>query len=486
MWFVVYFLSFFVPYVFGCGETINAQTGQIQSANYPRNYPDNQDCTWAVTVSGASIKVTFKDQFGIEQAGGCGYDYVQLYSITSRGAASIGKYCGGQSPGIKLVPSNRMMVKFKSDGSVNEKGFSVNFTAVVNGGWGGWSNFENVGQCSTTCGTGSQRQTRTRQCDNPAPLGGGSQCSGSSSEDQTVACKLRECPVHGGWSTWSDYEPGQCSVSCGTGYQNETSSRDCNNPTPVNSGEDCQGDDVRTRQTNCSMDPCPIHGGWSTWSDYEQGQCSASCGTGYQNETSSRDCNNPTPSNGGEDCQGDDVRTRETPCSMDPCPVDGGWGEWSDWEEEGDCSVTCGEGMIAETHSRTCDSPEPMYGGQMCNGHSQEGRSVPCNRSACQGICEVDGDKIPYARDFTKYYECTDKQPVLKSCPYRQRWQQSDLACANICPYFGSEMLAHPNDCYKFVQCVWSFYIEIQCPSGTAWSTTAGVCVDVADAQCRY
>ena len=59
-------------------------------------------------------------------------------------------------------------------------GFDVYIYFIVDGAWGMWSS------CSVTCGGG----TRSRECNNPAPTGGGNDCSGSSSE----ACSSDSCP----------------------------------------------------------------------------------------------------------------------------------------------------------------------------------------------------------------------------------------------------------------------------------------------------
>ena len=57
-----------------------------------------------------------------------------------------------------------------------------------------------------------------------------------------------------------------------------------------------------------------VDGGWSSWSSY--GSCSASCGAGTQTRT--RTCTNPAPSNGGTQCQGDAIETRQ--CDEGDCP----------------------------------------------------------------------------------------------------------------------------------------------------------------------
>ena len=46
-----------------------------------------------------------------------------------------------------------------------------------------------------------------------------------------------------------------------------------------------------------------VDGGWSDWSDWSQ--CSYDCGWKGGEQTATRTCTNPPPSNGGRDCTGD-------------------------------------------------------------------------------------------------------------------------------------------------------------------------------------
>uniref|UniRef100_A0A8C3AJE6 ADAM metallopeptidase with thrombospondin type 1 motif, 3 n=1 Tax=Cyclopterus lumpus TaxID=8103 RepID=A0A8C3AJE6_CYCLU len=55
-------------------------------------------------------------------------------------------------------------------------------------------------------------------------------------------------------------------------------------------------------------------GAWGSWSKH--GSCSRSCGTGVRFRT--RQCNNPAPSNGGQDCPG--VNYEYQLCNTDDCP----------------------------------------------------------------------------------------------------------------------------------------------------------------------
>ena len=53
-----------------------------------------------------------------------------------------------------------------------------------------------------------------------------------------------------------------------------------------------------------------VWGNWESWS-----QCTVTCGGGKTERT--RECNNPAPASGGDDCEGDATQTRE--CNKHKC-----------------------------------------------------------------------------------------------------------------------------------------------------------------------
>ena len=58
-------------------------------------------------------------------------------------------------------------------------------------GDGSWSRWSAYSPCSATCGRDAVK-TRSRQCDNPAPLNDGRPCDGDA--QQTTPCFLDDCP----------------------------------------------------------------------------------------------------------------------------------------------------------------------------------------------------------------------------------------------------------------------------------------------------
>jgi hypothetical protein len=124
---------------------------------------------------------------------------------------------------------------------------------------GGWSEYEYLsGECSKECGDGLVEKTRT--CTNPKPKHNGKDCQGTSKlvED----CKLKECPVDGGWSTeWNNV--GECSKDCrGGGIMKQE--RLCNNPSPAYLGKECAGN--KYRDVPCNEDvPCGVMTRYVSW-----------------------------------------------------------------------------------------------------------------------------------------------------------------------------------------------------------------------------
>nr|XP_040222077.2 hemicentin-1-like [Anopheles coluzzii] len=122
---------------------------------------------------------------------------------------------------------------------------------------------------------------------------------------------------------------------------------------------------------------------WSPWGAWSA--CSATCGSGTQFR--SRICLlvNGSPAHGERfNCVGENVELKA--CELLPCPVNGGWGEWTGWSN---CSLSCVSefsGVRSIRHrSRACDKPAPSLGGKQCVGEAYE--EEPCHVK----YCPIDG-----------------------------------------------------------------------------------------------
>ncbi|XP_032221484.2 adhesion G protein-coupled receptor B2 isoform X2 [Nematostella vectensis] len=145
------------------------------------------------------------------------------------------------------------------------------------------------------------------------------------------------------------------------GSGQKTRRRACNNPAPSNGGQQCLGDDVESGSCMTTV-ACPVDGRWTEWGDWDP--CSKTCGAGFK--TRKRTCTNPPPSNGGLECSGN--AEMQFYCTLGDCPVDGGWSAWSEWSK---CPNQCGIKSM-KNRTRTCTSPRPGPGGKACNGSAYE------------------------------------------------------------------------------------------------------------------
>ncbi|XP_025114063.1 coadhesin-like isoform X1 [Pomacea canaliculata] len=360
----------------------------------------------------------------------------------------------------------------------------------VDGGWSPWY-LDSNGSCSQPCGGGEQNQSYTRNCTSPAPQYGGSNCTGDNTRVETVACNTQPCPVYGGWSPWYLDNNGSCSQPCGGGEQNQSYTRNCTSPAPQYGGSNCTGDNTRVETVACNTQPCPVDGGWSPWYLDSNGSCSQPCGGGQQNQSYTRNCTSPAPLYGGGDCQGDDSKTESVPCNTDPCPIDGGWSNWSKWREVGQCSALCGGGQVLQLRKRKCDNPQPAYGGSECEGAAQENKTVVCNNQDCGAQCPEGSTKfIPDTNNSRNYYQCDNGVARLMRCGVGSVWDE----LTNTCTHDGSQQKTecdpsrvyqpHASDCSKFIMCVQGRAYTMSCPNDLRYSDAISSCTFASDVSC--
>lgn len=260
----------------------------------------------------------------------------------------------GVSPGPQLVFHD---VKLQIDCQVSPWSAWVPNTDDASG-----VSLNGTATCSKRCGGGSQVRTRTISV--PAINGG----NGCQERSEVQNCNEDPCPVDcvlGSFGVWSG-----CTHSCGGGMRTRKREVILN---ASNGGMPCDEELLKPVNETCAQHDCPVHctvNSWAAW-----GGCTTSCGTGER--TRSRKIA-IEPLHGGLPCP--PLNSVEE-CSDGDCPVDCLMGEWSDW---GDCSVTCGIGLMGRTRNV---SVTPVAGGAACPLDIAETKS--CSYGECTAECEV-------------------------------------------------------------------------------------------------
>ncbi|XP_046546417.1 SCO-spondin-like, partial [Haliotis rubra] len=294
----------------------------------------------------------------------------------------------------------------------------------VNGGLTQWTQWTNP-PCGIFCGTRSDiLRTRSRTCSNPAPSNGGLGCNGPFVETTQNTCAFAPCVVNGGFTQWTQWTNPTCGITCGSANSLvQSRSRSCTNPVPSHGGQGCSGDRVQTLAQTCVFSSCPVNGNLTQWSQWTNPVCGITCGTRTNiSRTRTRTCTNPAPSFGGATCTDSLQEVQPKNCSFSPCPVNGGFTQWTQWTTPS-CGITCGSSnSVVRSRTRSCTNPAPANGGQQCIGNTLETLSSQCTLSV---PCPVNGG-------LSLWTEWTNP-PCNSSCVIRTRTR----SCSNPPPSNG-------------------------------------------------
>jgi pseudolysin/vibriolysin len=103
-----------------CDVTLTGTTGTVTSPNYPNNYTDGFNKTWCIdAAAGQQVTLTFT-AFETE----AGYDFV---SVGDKTGTIIQKVSGTTAP--NPITSSRVYVIFKTDNSVEKKGWTASWVS---------------------------------------------------------------------------------------------------------------------------------------------------------------------------------------------------------------------------------------------------------------------------------------------------------------------------------------------------------------------
>ncbi|KAF9421742.1 hypothetical protein HW555_002423 [Spodoptera exigua] len=115
-----------------CGGVYRETTGLINHPSADSSdtaYKNYQTCQWLLLApEGMHIKLSW-NRFDLEDMPSCASDYLKLLEIDDNNERNLlGKFCGSKSPPALTTSTNRLELKFVSDGSIRYAGFSVSYT----------------------------------------------------------------------------------------------------------------------------------------------------------------------------------------------------------------------------------------------------------------------------------------------------------------------------------------------------------------------
>ncbi|CAL1528874.1 unnamed protein product [Lymnaea stagnalis] len=117
-----------------CGAHLEATAAAqllISHAGFgDKNYDNKEDCDWRIQCRDGwrvQLNVTF---FNLELEAECRYDAFTVFDGGHETDTVLGVYCGAEIPGIIRSSSSVLLIRFRSDDTINRKGFSLTFSAV--------------------------------------------------------------------------------------------------------------------------------------------------------------------------------------------------------------------------------------------------------------------------------------------------------------------------------------------------------------------
>ena len=117
-----------IPYVTDCEYVLEEQKGYINTSGFPNSpYAPYSNCTWTIDLPAYKrIELKFK-VMDIEDSPDCTKDRVTILNGKDENSLSLGSYCGNKLPATIKSSTEAVTIKFISDGTVNSKGFNIQY-----------------------------------------------------------------------------------------------------------------------------------------------------------------------------------------------------------------------------------------------------------------------------------------------------------------------------------------------------------------------
>ncbi|XP_065052551.1 uncharacterized protein LOC135681853 isoform X4 [Rhopilema esculentum] len=121
-----------VPYS-GCGGRFTSNYGSLTSPDFPNQYSTNHRCIWTIELDPSREIVLKFDTFDVEEDYTCRFDFLLVKAPGNLGR-ELGKFCGNRLPANIEVGGNKVWILFKSDDTLNKRGFRVTWASKQKSG----------------------------------------------------------------------------------------------------------------------------------------------------------------------------------------------------------------------------------------------------------------------------------------------------------------------------------------------------------------
>ncbi|XP_072933024.1 cubilin-like [Epargyreus clarus] len=117
-----------------CGGILTMADRVFTSPNYPKEYPNNIECTWEIQAEvGNRISLQFLERFAIEDTTNCTKDVLIIYDWTEDEYTEIAKICGRRIIKPLNSTANKMKVTLRTDVSTQLDGFKARWEPLCGG-----------------------------------------------------------------------------------------------------------------------------------------------------------------------------------------------------------------------------------------------------------------------------------------------------------------------------------------------------------------
>ncbi|CAE8699096.1 unnamed protein product [Polarella glacialis] len=357
-----------------CGKPAVGDATQEASCN-SWNCEADRDCVMAAWVEWSACSAS------------CYGEQTRKREIKVQGSGS-GKWCSGPAGEPTPLDELRSCNGVGELDSTEACGFGKAVDCILES-WTSWS------ECSKSCDGG--QHMRERRVLRPSQFGG-QPCNGSSTE--VSDCGTRRCGIvlDCVWDDWGQW--GACNRCDGEKIR----IRDIRH-LGNSLGELCESSASR-QVAQCNE--CPVEKTyWCVWADWEDGSCSATCGTGGKmRRTRMLDKTEVQPQNVADavgnvtgesgSCSGREVDytvCKDVPLKCTTCiPQNCSFADWTEWEQPTTCDGLCHRTRKITELNNNC--------GKACAGSLRD--TMACLISDC------DGDQVCTFSQWSAWSGCTD------------------------------------------------------------------------------